>query len=123
MSMAAHRQYFAVALKQGEIVASKSQAKIVGAASNRNARMLASKFITAAIITSSSALWSFATLNLLIANLALTHLGVTQRRFSRSARQPGRASRCLHAGCRSVGLRTSIELIPEEGSPPGFDIT
>src|ERR1700687_5346650 len=44
-------------------------------------------------------------------------------RFSRSVRQPGRASRCLHAGCRSVGLRTSTELIPEEGSPPGFDIT
>jgi hypothetical protein len=44
-------------------------------------------------------------------------------RFSRSIRQPGRASRCLHAGCRSVGLRTSTELIPEDGSPPGFDIT
>jgi hypothetical protein len=44
-------------------------------------------------------------------------------RFSRSIRQPSRASRCLHAGCRSVGLRTSSELIPEEGSPPGFDIT
>ena len=28
-----------------------------------------------------------------------------------------------HAGCRSVGIRTSSELIPEEGSPPGFDIT
>ena len=49
--------------------------------------------------------------------------GVTQRRFSRSVRQPDRASRCLHAGCRSVGIRTSTELIPEEGSPPGFDIT
>src|SRR5712675_1330129 len=35
-------------------------------------------------------------------------------RFSRSIRQPDRASRCLHAGCRSVGLRTSTELIPEE---------
>src|SRR5260221_1047145 len=44
-------------------------------------------------------------------------------RFSRSVRKPGRASRCLHAGCRSVGIRTSTELIPEEGSPPGFDIT
>src|SRR6266851_4152147 len=44
-------------------------------------------------------------------------------RFSRSIQEPGRASRCLHAGCRSVGIRTSSELIPEEGSPPGFDIT
>src|SRR5579863_7104401 len=26
------------------------------------------------------------------------------------------------AGCRSGGIRTSPELIPEEGSPPGFDI-
>src|SRR5216683_2475692 len=43
-------------------------------------------------------------------------------RFSRSIQEPGRASRCLHAGCRSVGIRTSSELIPEEGSPPGFDI-
>src|ERR1700726_4242589 len=44
-------------------------------------------------------------------------------RFSRSVQEPGRASRCLHAGCRSVGIRISIELIPEDGSPPGFDIT
>ena len=44
-------------------------------------------------------------------------------RFSRSIRKPDRASRCLHAGCRSVGIRTSSELIPEEGSSPGFDIT
>src|SRR2546427_4558225 len=43
-------------------------------------------------------------------------------RFSRSIQEPGRASRCLHAGCRSVSIRTSTELIPEEGSPPGFDI-
>src|SRR5262249_57104327 len=43
-------------------------------------------------------------------------------RFSRSVRQPGRASRCLHAGCRSVGLRTSTELIPAVGPAPGFDI-
>ena len=34
-------------------------------------------------------------------------------RFSRSAQEPGRASRRLHAGCRSVSLRTSPELIPE----------
>src|SRR5258706_10369152 len=44
-------------------------------------------------------------------------------RFSRSIQEPGRASRCLHAGCRSVGIRTSTELIPEDGSAPGFDIT
>jgi len=35
-------------------------------------------------------------------------------RFSRSVEEPGRASRCLHAGCRSVSIRTSTELIPEE---------
>jgi hypothetical protein len=35
--------------------------------------------------------------------------------------KPGRASRCLHAGCRSVVIRASSELIPEDGSPPGFD--
>src|SRR5258708_35141959 len=45
-------------------------------------------------------------------------------RFSRSVQEPaGRASRCLHAGCHSVGIRTSTELIPEDGSAPGFDIT
>ena len=27
-----------------------------------------------------------------------------------------------HAGCRSGSLQGSPELIPEEGSPPGFDI-
>jgi hypothetical protein len=27
-----------------------------------------------------------------------------------------------HAGCRLGSLRTSPKLIPEEGSPPGFDI-
>src|SRR5215471_17669055 len=43
-------------------------------------------------------------------------------RFSRSVQEPGRASRRLHAGCRSGSLRASPELIPEEGSPPGFDI-
>jgi hypothetical protein len=42
-------------------------------------------------------------------------------RFSRSVRQPDRASRCLHARCCSVGIRTSTELIPEDGSLPGFD--
>src|SRR6267143_5316527 len=39
-------------------------------------------------------------------------------RFSRSIRQPGRASRRLHAGCRLGRLRASPKLIPEEGSPP-----
>ena len=43
-------------------------------------------------------------------------------RFSRSVQEPDRASRCLHAGCRSVGIRTSSELVPQEGSPRGFDI-
>src|ERR1035437_6045620 len=47
--------------------------------------------------------------------------GLTERRFSRSIRKPGRASRRLHAGCRSGRIRTSPELIPEEGSAPGFD--
>ena len=41
-------------------------------------------------------------------------------RFSRSVRKPDRESRRLHAGCRSVRIRTSPELIPEEGSPPRF---
>ena len=44
-------------------------------------------------------------------------------RFSRSVQEPGRASRCLHAGCRSVGIRTSTELIPKVGSTLGSDIT
>jgi hypothetical protein len=43
-------------------------------------------------------------------------------RFSRSVPEPNRASRCLYAGCRSVGIRTSSELVPQEGSPRGFDI-
>src|SRR5262245_33576156 len=54
--------------------------------------------------------------------LSLHAVGVTKRRFSRSIRKPGRASRRLHAGCRSGRIRVSPELIPEEGSPPGFDI-
>ena len=36
-------------------------------------------------------------------------------KFSRSAPEPDRASRYLHAGCRSVGIRTSSELIPVDG--------
>src|SRR5215510_14691455 len=43
-------------------------------------------------------------------------------RSSRSLPKPDRASRCLHAGCRSVDIMTSSELIPQEGSPRGFDI-
>ena len=49
-------------------------------------------------------------------------IGVTEHRFSRSVRKPGRASRRLHAGRRSGSIRASPELIPEEGSPPGSDI-
>ena len=51
-----------------------------------------------------------------------TSSDVTKHRFSRSIRKPGRASRRLHAGCRSGSIRASPELIPEEGSPPGSDI-
>src|SRR5262249_18100261 len=54
--------------------------------------------------------------------LSLHAVGVTKHRFSRSVRKPGRASRRLHAGCRSGSIRASPELIPEEGSPPGSDI-
>src|SRR6516164_8291392 len=53
---------------------------------------------------------------------SLHAFGVTEHRFSRSVRKPGRASRRLYAGCRLVSLRTSSKLIPEEGSPPGFGI-
>jgi hypothetical protein len=41
----------------------------------------------------------------------------SEYRFSRSIQEPGRASRRLHAGCRSGRIRTSPELIPEEGAP------
>ena len=54
--------------------------------------------------------------------LSLHVVSVTRHRFSRSIRKPGRASRRLHAGCRSGSIRASPELIPEEGSPPGSDI-
>src|SRR6516162_8127715 len=50
--------------------------------------------------------------------LSLHARSVTRHRFSRSVRKPGRASRRLHAGCRSGRIRASPELIPEEGSPP-----
>src|SRR5215472_4614813 len=58
-----------------------------------------------------------------LAACPFTSLDVTKHRFSRSVRKPGRASRRLHAGCRSGSIRASPELIPEEGSPPGSDIT
>jgi hypothetical protein len=57
-----------------------------------------------------------------LAACPFTSSDVTQHRFSRSVRKPGRASRRLYAGCRSSSIRASPELIPEEGSPPGSDI-
>ena len=36
--------------------------------------------------------------------------------------KPDPASRRLHAGCRSGSLQDAPELIPEDGSAPGFDI-
>jgi hypothetical protein len=41
-------------------------------------------------------------------------------RFSRSVPEPDRASRCLYAGCRSVGIRTSSELVPAGRVTPRF---
>jgi hypothetical protein len=38
-------------------------------------------------------------------SLSLHVVGVTKHRFSRSIRKPGRASRRLHAGCRSGRIR------------------
>jgi hypothetical protein len=52
--------------------------------------------------------------------LSLYVIGVTKHRFSRSTRKPGRASRRLHAECRSGSNRASPELIPEEGVIPRF---
>jgi len=57
-----------------------------------------------------------------LAACPFTSSDVTKHRFSRSIRKPGRASRRLHAGCRSGSIRASPELISEEGSPPGSDI-
>ena len=57
-----------------------------------------------------------------LAACPFTSSDVTKHRFSRSIRKPGRASRRLHAGCRSGSIRASPELIPKEGSPPGSDI-
>src|SRR6202035_2847425 len=44
--------------------------------------------------------------------------GVTEHRFSRSVRKPGRASRRLHAGCRSGSLRHPPSLSRSMGQPP-----
>src|SRR5262249_25511415 len=44
--------------------------------------------------------------------------GVTEHRFSRSVRQPGRASRRLHAGCHSGSLRHPPSLSRRKGHPP-----
>ena len=54
--------------------------------------------------------------------LSLHAVGVTERRFSRSIRKPGRASRRLYAGCRLGSIRASPKLIPEAGSAPGFEL-
>ena len=43
-------------------------------------------------------------------------------RFSRSVPKPSRGSCRLHAGCRSVGIRASPEVIPKVVPTPGFDI-
>src|SRR5215469_18823711 len=48
-----------------------------------------------------------------LAACPFTSSDVTKHRFSRSIRKPGRASRRLHAGCRSGSIRASPELIPE----------
>src|SRR6202035_3688139 len=52
--------------------------------------------------------------------LSLHAVGVTKRRFSRSIRKPGRASRRLHAGCRSGNLRHPPSLSRRKGHPPGL---
>jgi hypothetical protein len=56
---------------------------------------------------------------LVLSALRLTPLApfplASPARFSRSVPEPGRASRRLYAGCRSVSIRSSSELIPEEG--------
>jgi hypothetical protein len=53
-----------------------------------------------------------------LAACPFTSSDMTKHRFSRSIRKPGRASRRLHAGCRSASIRVSPKLIPEEGFPP-----
>src|SRR5215471_8701207 len=44
-----------------------------------------------------------------LAACPFTSSDVTKHRFSRSIRKPGRASRRLHAGCRSGSIRASLE--------------
>src|SRR2546423_13087212 len=49
---------------------------------------------------------------------SLHAFGVTEHRFSRSVRKPGRASRRLHAGCRSDSLRHPPSSSRRKGHPP-----
>jgi hypothetical protein len=49
---------------------------------------------------------------------SLHAIGVTEHRFSRSVRKPGRASRRLHAGCRSGSLRQPPSSSRRKGHPP-----
>src|SRR6266478_6037628 len=49
---------------------------------------------------------------------SLHAFGVTEHRFSRSVRKPGRASRRLHAGCRSDSLRHPPSSSRSKGHPP-----
>src|SRR5262249_27633667 len=51
-------------------------------------------------------------------SFSLHAVGVTEHRFSRSVRKPGRASRRLHAGCRSGSLRHPPNLSRRKGHPP-----
>jgi len=50
--------------------------------------------------------------------LSLHAIGVTEPRFSRSIRKPGRASRRLHAGCRSGRIRHPPSSSRRKGHPP-----
>jgi hypothetical protein len=50
--------------------------------------------------------------------LSLHAIGVTEPRFSRSIRKPGRASRRLHAGCRSGCIRHPPSSSRRKGHPP-----
>ena len=129
MSMAPDRQYLAVALKQGETVASKSRAKIVGAAGKTNGRVFASKFVIAATIMSLSAIWSFAICNVLIANLVLTHLVRSRTRNCDRVRTRGsiilarRPNPDRRAPCESSALRllAAVLLLEERQLPLRVD--
>jgi hypothetical protein len=50
--------------------------------------------------------------------LSLHAFGVTEPRFSRSIRKPGRASRRLHAGCRSGRIRHPSSSSRRKDHPP-----